>query len=603
MKKLLIILFSASSLFCQAQKEAYHWFFGAQGGLDFTSGSPVVDLNSSMYTDEGCASISDANGLLQFYTGGVQVFNRNHTLMPNGTNLHGSTTSSQSAMIVKQPGNASIYYIFTTDGVGGAYGLCYSTVDMTLQAGLGDVAVLNQQLMPTTCEHLTATFHANGTDIWVMAHNTNTEYYAFLVTSAGVSAPVITTIGTDPITVQGSMKFSPQGDKLACPFQDYTFYEVYDFDNSTGVLSNMIQLNDPNWLQPFATEFSPSGRFLYAVSDVGAGNLLQFDLSLGTQAAITASGIIVGTYTQTYFGSLQLGPDYKLYAGELGYGYIGVVNYPDSPGVACNFIMDGVYLGGKISEYGLPNYITGYFNPQQQPIASFYAPNHLCPGTCTDFQNNSTWATSYIWSFPGGNPSVSTDENPTGICYNTPGNYPVSIIATNNLGSDTLTLNNFITVYPFPAPQGIMQSGDTLFANQGAVAYQWYQDGIIIPGATDYYFIAPSSGNYNVVATDENDCEVEAVIFDVIAGLTPTLSKGEGVSIFPNPVIGTLNFNGFQLTDKVNNIIVYNMLGEKINLAINLITSTVDCRSLSSGMYIFELISGDKICRTNFVKQ
>jgi hypothetical protein len=63
--------------------------------------------------------------------------------MPNGNGLHGSTTSSQSAMIVKQPGNLNMYYIFTTDGVAGAYGFCYSTVDMNLQGGLGDVVVKN----------------------------------------------------------------------------------------------------------------------------------------------------------------------------------------------------------------------------------------------------------------------------------------------------------------------------------------------------------------------------------------------------------------------------------------------------------------------------
>jgi PKD repeat protein len=179
--------------------------------------------------------------------------------------------------------------------------------------------------------------------------------------------------------------------------------------------------------------------------------------------------------------------------------------------------MNGVYLGGPMSEYGLPNFITTFFDPMLIPVAAFYAPNHLCPGTCTNFQNNSSYATSFLWSFPGGNPTVSTDANPTGICYNSPGNYSVSLIATNTLGSDTLTLNNFITVYPFPPPQGIMQSGDTLFANLGAATYQWYNDGVIIPGATDYFYVAPSSGNYNVVTTDENDCEVEAVIFDVIA--------------------------------------------------------------------------------------
>jgi hypothetical protein len=54
------------------KKEAWHWYFGDHAGLDFSSGSPVVDLNSAMYTDEGCASISDASGILQFYTGGLK---------------------------------------------------------------------------------------------------------------------------------------------------------------------------------------------------------------------------------------------------------------------------------------------------------------------------------------------------------------------------------------------------------------------------------------------------------------------------------------------------------------------------------------------------
>src|SRR5205085_2130825 len=70
----------------------------------------------------------------------------------------------------------------------------------------------------------------------------------------------------------------------------------------------------------------------------------------------------------------------------------------------------------------------------------------------------------------------------------------------------------------------------------GAVSYQWYINGNMITGGTDYFYVATQGGNYNVVATDANGCEVEAAIFDVVAGLTPALSKGEGVMVFPNPV-------------------------------------------------------------------
>src|SRR6187399_1695349 len=179
MKKILYLLFPVFANICSGQGEANHWYFGDHAGLDFSSGSPVVDLNSAMYTDEGCASISDASGLLQFYTDGISVYNRNHVLMTNGNNLNGSSTASQSAMIAKQPGSVSTYYIFTTDGVGGPKGLCYSIVDMALQGGLGEVVTKNVQLVTPVCEQLTATFHANGNDIWVVAHDIISSYYAY----------------------------------------------------------------------------------------------------------------------------------------------------------------------------------------------------------------------------------------------------------------------------------------------------------------------------------------------------------------------------------------------------------------------------------------
>ena len=72
---------------------------------------------------------------------------------------------------------------------------------------------------------------------------------------------------------------------------------------------------------------------------------------------------------------------------------------------------------------------------------------------------------------------------------------------------------------------------------QGATTYQWYFNGNIINGATDYFYIAPASGDYNVVATECNGCEVEAVIFDVIAEVAAAAGSGSlQFEIYPNPV-------------------------------------------------------------------
>ncbi|CAN5692292.1 hypothetical protein BH11BAC1_BH11BAC1_13680 [soil metagenome] len=245
----------------------------------------------------------------------------------------------------------------------------------------------------------------------------------------------------------------------------------------------------------------------------------------------------------------------------------------------------------------------------QTPVVAFTSPNHICPGTCTDFTNLSQNATSYLWTFIGANPSTSTDVNPTNICYNSPGTYPVSLIGTNSFSSDTLTLNNYITVYPYPAPQGIMQSGDTLFANPGAVNYQWFYNGNIIPGATEYFYVAPQSGDYNVVGTDANGCEVEAGIFDVIAGLTPAPPmEQEGAVVFPNPVYDNLAFqipsiNSLNIgSETAIEISIYNLLGEKIYVADYREMSNVNCEHFSQGIYWLEIKSGNKIFRTKFVK-
>jgi photosystem II stability/assembly factor-like uncharacterized protein len=54
-------------------------------------------------------------------------------------------------------------------------------------------------------------------------------------------------------------------------------------------------------------------------------------------------------------------------------------------------------------------------------------------------------STKYSWSFPGAVPSVSTDERPQ-VYYPLPGKYSVTLTVTDQFGSNTQTLANFMTV-------------------------------------------------------------------------------------------------------------------------------------------------------------
>lgn len=611
MRKIIFILSLFYMCHANAQNEFNTWYFGFGAGLDFNSGAPVVLTNGAINTFEGCASISDATGALLFYTDGVFVWNKNHLTMPNGTTLQGGSSSTQSANIVPVVGSPGQYYIVSTGNAGVNAGMHYSIVDMSLQGGLGDVSVLNVMLMDSSVEGNTIVPHANGIDYWIVGHKFGTaDYYSFLVNSGGIQPPVVSTTGSmigaiDVYDQIGYIKPSPCGNKIAYANTGGNFFDYSDFNNSTGVVSNTITLpsSATTAIGCYGVEFSPDGSRLYGGVN-GTGEIFQFDLTAGSPAAIIASRVLIGTGYGSNLGALQLAPDNKIYVGRYSFEYLGVINDPNTLGMACNYADSGLYLGTVNTCWGLPGHY-GNIWCNLTPVAIFNAPNHICPGTCTNFLNLSVNATSFEWTFAGATPSTSVDANPVNICYNSPGTYSVSLIATGGGGSDTLTLSNYITVYPYPLPQGIAQSGDTLIANQGAVGYQWYHDGVLIPGATDYLYVADQGGNFNVVATDANGCEVEAVIFDVVAAVKPVVAESGALEIYPSPVKDVLSFS-FRSGEAVS-VVMYNAIGEMVLSEKHEANSnheiSVDVSKISSGMYWVEIQSKDKTLRAHVLKK
>lgn len=84
--------------------------------------------------------------------------------------------------------------------------------------------------------------------------------------------------------------------------------------------------------------------------------------------------------------------------------------------------------------------------------ANFYAsPRVISYGQTVNFYDSTIGsATTWNWLFPGGSPPTSNQRNPSGIRYNNPGVYPVTLIATKSGISDTAYKPNYITVNPLP---------------------------------------------------------------------------------------------------------------------------------------------------------
>src|SRR5690349_14458742 len=103
-----LLLFCGCTFKVLAQRETDNWYFGQNASLEFNqNGMPASFQNSAMSTMAGCASISDKQGNLLFYTDGETVWNRLHQVMLNGTGLGGSAQATQCSIIVPKPGSRS----------------------------------------------------------------------------------------------------------------------------------------------------------------------------------------------------------------------------------------------------------------------------------------------------------------------------------------------------------------------------------------------------------------------------------------------------------------------------------------------------------------
>ncbi len=541
---LLLILFISFS-FSSGQGQANWWYFGANAGLNFNTLPPTPAPGGQINTIEGVASMSTAGGQLMFYTEGMRVWNRNHVQMPNGFGLLGSTSSSQSAVVVQRPGSANLFYIFTCDAQAAANGIRYSEVDMNLQAGFGDVTAIKNVLLYTpSTERICAVRHCNNVDVWVVTHHWGTnEFRAFLVTAAGVN-PVATVSAIGPVhtgsntSTIGYLKVSPDGSKLAMAIR-YTFAggqpgwcELYDFNNSTALVSNLVNLGNHSYA--YGCEFSPDNRILYTTASQ-PGTVYQYNLCAGSSAAIVASRLTIGNSASGWIGPLQLGPDGKIYNARYQVTWLGVINNPNTLGMGCAYVDNGQTLGAMQSTLGLPNFLATYFRPP--PIAS--ATMNCLTGTFsyTYTQSGCNPAVpTVLWNFgdPGSGPNnTSTLTNPTHV-FTAPGPYTVTLINQYACYADTDTIVvNAISCGPTVTIQNAsicQNSCTTLTANASGgtppYVYAWTPNIGVGPGP---HSVCPTTTTtYTCIVTDAT---------------STTMSSTATVTVNPPPVVTSSGTN------------------------------------------------------------
>jgi hypothetical protein len=361
----------------QAQNEINNWYFGAQAAVNFSGGTaaPTAVAGSAMTSYEGCASISTGAGQLVMYSNGEQVWDAAHQVMPNGGNLGGHNSASQGALLLRAPGSTTLYYLFTVDAIDNNLvgGLNYSIIDLSLRGGLGDVTATKTVRLPTptltgkVTEKLSAALHSNGRDYWIIVHGWQSNaFYSFLLSPTGIStAPITSNVGPvhqgggsffGAANAVGCMRVSPNGAKLALAQRD-TQFELYDYNNSTGIVSNGIILSSFDDMYS-GIAFSPDNSRLYTTAYSAGGattSIYQYNMLAGSASAIRASQTQLANITGLSV-AIQLAPNGKIYLAAYNRNSLNSIEQPNLLGSACNFRVGSIPLGGKLGQNGLPNF-------------------------------------------------------------------------------------------------------------------------------------------------------------------------------------------------------------------------------------------------------
>jgi len=488
MKHRLLVLFFSILLFdgLHAQKEANNWFFGV--GVGFTwnttrsytatgvfgttsnttlTGLPTLVSGSPMNTSEGCFSISDEDGNLLMFSDGMRIWNKNMDLMPNGSGLTGHASSAQSGIIIPYPGSSTKYIAFTL-GYEGQGNLSYSVVDMALDSNKGDVVSGQKNIVLTGAsgvlsESVTAIRHSNREDFWIVAPGRGPSTYlnVWKVTDSGVQVARHSVIGLTGSTITntpaGYIRSSPDGKNVAwgCGREGYLY--LADFDNSTGMLSNIKRRDFP--VPPaagylYGIEFSISGKYLYASTtawttlSANGASLSVFDfsdlLSNPSVAPIWTHQFpsVVTNGTTTHFSTITMAPDGRIYFGKFLSPNLYLIDNPEDPqNIRIYELVD--FLGTGIFRLGLPTFVASWWEINEietDPVLPTCINNEITFSISISSGSGINAITKVEWDFGDGSKAIDTDMTQTFFTqrhrYDKPGNYVLTLTPYRNNGSE-----------------------------------------------------------------------------------------------------------------------------------------------------------------------
>jgi PKD repeat protein len=254
--------------------------------------------------------------------------------------------------------------------------------------------------------------------------------------------------------------------------------------------------------------------------------------------------------------------------------------------------------GGSSATGSTARPMFGFTTAPASPVAIAASDSSVCEKFCVDFTDLSfNDPVEWSWTFEGGSPAFSSEQNPVQICYNDPGTYDVTLITTSSLGEmDTLTLPNLITTFATPPVPVITQAGNVLTSSESDF-YQWQLNTVPIAGATNQVYEATESGLYTVITSDSSGCFSSASLQITLTAIENVLPAG--LDVYPNPSTGdfVIRWTGGINPDQVE-LKVMNAIGRQFYYAMenspgNRGEKIIRLDEAAAGFYFITVSAGD----------
>ena len=210
----------------------------------------------------------------------------------------------------------------------------------------------------------------------------------------------------------------------------------------------------------------------------------------------------------------------------------------------------------------------------------------ICPGERTTLNSGIEGADSYAW-FANGNLIKGSDFS--SINTDIAGVYSV-VVSVNGCFATAESVE--VTEYEVTLPN--IDQINNILKSSSAGSYQWYLDGEAIEGVIGQGHTALTSGLYYVVVIDENGCESQSEVLEVIISSIAENVQIAELKVYPNPVADILTLEYNISREKIQRLSVYNELGinliRKENLHSNNNKMTLDITHVPAGIYYLEMI-------------